>query len=408
MTFWQSPVAYLTQALRGLLEGTGMSALAVALIMDLIGSVLLVGGALLVVIFLIWLERKILARIQDRLGPNRVGPFGVFQTFADLVKIVTKELITPEGADKVPYNLAPILSVGAVFLLWAVIPLSATVVGLDISVGALYLLAVGSLGVLGMILAGWGSHSKFSLLGGFRAAAQLLSYEIPMALSLLIPVMLAGSMRLNAIALSQPVWGIVYAPIPALIFFVTSIAEVGRAPFDLMEAESELIAGFNIEYSGIKFGFFYVADFLHAFTTAMLFSVLFLGGWQGPAAQQIPVLGFVYFVIKTSVVYLFSVLVRATLPRLRIDQMMNLNWKFFTPLSIGMVMLTALLGKLLPVNPGWAQPVGMLAANLVVGALAWRYAERAESRPRPEVAPANPPFAHWLPPASGGQEGGQA
>jgi NADH-quinone oxidoreductase subunit H len=204
------------------------------------------------------------------------------------------------------------------------------------------------------------------------------------------------------------VWGIVYAPIPALIFFVTSIAEVGRAPFDLMEAESELIAGFNIEYSGIKFGFFYVADFLHAFTTAMLFSVLFLGGWQGPAAQQIPVLGFVYFVIKTSVVYLFSVLVRATLPRLRIDQMMNLNWKFFTPLSIGMVMLTALLGKLLPVNPGWAQPVGMLAANLVVGALAWRYAERAESRPRPEVAPANPPFAHWLPPASGGQEGGQA
>jgi NADH-quinone oxidoreductase subunit H len=326
-----------------------------------LGAFVLVAGSLFFCLLLIWAERKIGGRVQDRLGPNRVGPFGLGQAVADMLKIFTKEFVTPTGVDKVVYNLAPILSVAAVIMLWAVIPFTITFYGNDLNVGVLYLVAVGGLAEMGIVMAGWGSNNKFALLGAFRAVAQLVSYEVPMVISLLLPVMLSGSMRLNEIVRSQDVWFILSAPIAAAIFFISSIAENGRAPFDLMEAESEIVAGFNIEYSGLKFGFFFVGDFLHAFTIALLFSVLFLGGWRGPGADQIPLLGFVYLMLKTTVMYFAGLLVRFSLPRFRIDQMMNINWKMLTPLALGAVIATALIDKasanLMSTLPSLAQTI---------------------------------------------------
>jgi NADH-quinone oxidoreductase subunit H len=347
-TFWTDPIGFLIFWFVGLLRGWGLAEDWVVFISYLVGAFILAVCSLLLVVFLIWVERKIGGRVQDRLGPNRVGPFGLIQPVADMLKIFTKEFITPDGVDKVAYNLAPILAVGAVIMIWAVVPFGITLYGSNLNVGILYIVAVGGLGELGIILAGWGSNNKFALLGAFRAVAQLLSYEVPMVVSLLVPVMLAGSMNLNEIVRAQTVPFIVMAPVAALIFFISSIAENGRAPFDLLEAESEIVAGFNVEYSGLKFGFFFVGDFLHAFTIALLFSVLFLGGWNGPAADTIPILGFVYLMIKTSIMYFLGLLIRFSLPRFRIDQMMALNWKLLVPLSLATVVMTAIVDKLAP------------------------------------------------------------
>lgn len=366
MSFIADPVTFIVNWLTSLLSGWGLSAGVVQFILFVIGAGLLTVGPMLVTVGLIWVERKLGGRFQDRLGPNRVGPWGIFQTIADMLKIFTKEYITPTGADKVLYNLAPILAVAAVLGIWAVIPLSSTVYGVNINVGVLYIMAIGALGELGVILAGLGSNNKYALLGGFRAVAQLVSYEVPMVLALLVPVMLSGSMGMNDIAGAQKVPFILLAPAAALVFFVASIAENGRAPFDLMEADSELVAGFNIEYSGLKFGMFYVADFLHAFTSAMVFSTIFLGGWQGPGAEQYPILGFVYLIIKTALVYLLLLGLRFSLPRLRIDQMMALNWKLLTPLALASVLVTAIVDKLGPVGNGLIRVGALMLANLVL------------------------------------------
>jgi NADH-quinone oxidoreductase subunit H len=208
------------------------------------------------------------------------------------------------------------------------------------------------------------------MLGAFRVVAQLISYEIPMALALLVPVLLARSMGMNTIVKAQPVWFILLAPLPAILFFVSSVAEVGRAPFDLAEAESEIVAGFNIEYSGLKFGMFYVGEFLHAFTISLLFTALFLGGWQGPWAQQFPILGFVYFSIKTMVVYFFVIMFRGSFPRFRIDQVMQLNWKIFTPIALMAVVSTAVIEKLVINSGSIVRVIAHVAANLVILAIA--------------------------------------
>jgi NADH-quinone oxidoreductase subunit H len=325
-----------------------------------------------------------------------------------MLKIFTKEFVTPDGVDKVVYNLAPILSVAAVIMLWAVIPFTITFYGNDLNVGVLYIVAVGGLAEMGIVMAGWGSNNKFALLGAFRAVAQLISYEVPMVVSLLLPVMLAGSMKLNEIVRAQDVWFIVSAPIAAFIFFVSSMAENGRAPFDLMEAESEIVAGFNVEYSGLKFGFFFVGDFLHAFTIALLFSVLFLGGWRGPGADQIPLLGFVYMMIKTTVMYFIGLLVRFSLPRFRIDQMMNINWKMLTPIALGAVMATALVDKamvnllasLTPLLKTILRTVILLVTNglvlwvasdLMGNVLTHRERRVVAEEPRPVARPEQPP-----------------
>ena len=364
--FWVDPIGFLILWFNALLKGWGIPDDLVLFICYVVGAFILATCSLLLVVFLIWVERKIGGRVQDRLGPNRVGPYGIIQPVADMLKIFTKEFITPDGVDKVAYNLAPILSVGAVIMIWAVVPFAISVYGANLNVGILYIVAVGGLGALGIMLAGWGSNNKFALLGAFRAVAQLLSYEVPMVVSLLIPVMLAGSMNLNEIVRAQTVPFVFMAPIAALIFFISSIAENGRAPFDLLEAESEIVAGFNVEYSGLKFGFFFVGDFLHAFTIALLFSVVFLGGWLGPFSDQIPVLGFIYLMIKTSLVYFFGLLIRFTLPRFRIDQMMALNWKLLVPLSLATVIFTAIVDKLAPEGNLMVRVIALVLVNLII------------------------------------------
>ena len=366
MSFIADPITFVSNWLNSVLSGWGLAPGWVQFILFILGAGVLSLGAMVFTIFLIWLERKLGGRFQDRIGPNRVGPWGIFQTIADMLKIFTKEYITPFGSDPVLFNLAPVLAMAAVLALWAVIPLSSTVYGSNINIGVLYILAMGALGELGIILAGFGSNNKYALLGGFRAVALLISYEVPMAIALLVPVMLTGSMGLSDIAAAQNVWFILQAPLAALVFFIASIAENGRAPFDLIEADSEIVAGFNIEYSGLKFGMYYVADFLHAFTAALIFATIFLGGWRGPGAELYPVLGFLYLLIKTSIVYFLTIAIRFTLPRLRIDIMMAFNWKYLTPLALASLLVTALVDKTMPAGQDWLRLGVLILANLFV------------------------------------------
>jgi NADH-quinone oxidoreductase subunit H len=311
-------------------------------ISTLLGVLLVAIFPLVLVILLIWVERKVAARVQDRIGPNRVGPFGLLQNVADAVKLIIKEDITPAGADRLIYNLAPIIAMLSVVLIWAVVPFTPYNIGADLDIGVLYFVGISSIGTLAIMMAGWSSNNKYALLGAFRVVAQLVSYEVPMVLSLLVPVMLAGTMSMQELSFAQlGMWFIVVTPVSAFIFYVSNLAETGRAPFDLIEAESELVAGYNIEYSGMKFGLFMANEFMHAFTANLLFAVLFLGAWAGPGATAIPFLGFVYLMIKTSIVYVPSLILRATVPRVRIDQMMAFNWKFLVPLAIINVIVMA-------------------------------------------------------------------
>ncbi len=401
MSFWNDPINFLAGLLGGWMQSAGFSDGLIRVILYGIGAFIMAMLAMLLVVFLIWVERKIIGRVQDRLGPNRIGPYGLFQTFADMLKIFTKEHITPQGADLIPFNLAPVVSVAAVLMVWAVIPFTVSMYGVNLNVAVLYVVAVGSLGEMGVVMAGWGSNNKYALLAAFRAVAQLISYEVPMVVSLLIPVMLTGSMGMNDIVQAQNVPFILISPLAALIFFISQVAEVGRAPFDLVESESELVSGFNIEYSGLKFGMFYVADFLHAFTVSLLFATFFLGGWRGPLAAQAPFLGFLYYLLKTSLVYFMIILIRAAMPRFRIDQMMDLNWKLLTPLSLAVVIVTALVDKAIPGGWNLLKVAAILLANVLVflatNGLMRMFATR---HPRPVVAPIPRPVARYSPPQS--------
>ena len=281
------PVNSLANWLSGWLAGLGIGSGVINFILTLLGVLVIATTVLLVDIFLVWVERKVVARFQDRLGPNRLGPFGLIQPFADVIKLLIKEDITPIGADRMVYNLSPIMALATVLLLWAVIPLAPTIVGADVNVGILYIVAVGAIGTLGIIMAGWASNNKYALLGAFRTVAQVVSYEVPMVIILLVPVILSGSMGIQDIVNAQDgVWFILVAPLAAVMLLITIQAELGRAPFDLIEAESEIVAGFHIEYTGMKFGLFYAGELLHALTLGGLFATFFLGGWRGPWASR--------------------------------------------------------------------------------------------------------------------------
>jgi NADH-quinone oxidoreductase subunit H len=359
------PFAWVYAQLTALLLSLGMTAVWAQTTLRFLGAAVLATVLLVSTFFLIWGERKLLARIQDRLGPNRVGPWGVFQTVADFVKLIGKEIIVPTRADKAVYLLAPLLVVLSVIGIWAVVPLAPGVVGTDLEVGVLYIVAIGAVGTLGIMMAGWSSNNKYALIGAFRSVAQLVSYEVPMVLVLLVPVILASSMSLVGIVEAQAgMWFVVMAPVAALLYLVTSIAENGRAPFDLLEGESEIVAGFNIEYSALAFGMFFVAEFLHSLTIGAVVATLFLGGWRGPGAEAYPLLGFIYFLLKTLAVWLVIVWIRGTLPRVRIDQMLGFSWKFLTPIALGILMLTALVDKL-AVAAGWNRTLVLILANVV-------------------------------------------
>lgn len=360
----------------------------------LIGAALLGTSALLLTLIFIWAERKIIGRLQDRYGPNQVGPWGIFQSVADMVKIFIKEHIIPYGVDPVPYHLAPIIIVASVLLVWAVIPFSNSLTETNLNVAVIFLLAVGGLGELGIMMAGWGSNNKYALISAFRASAQMISYEIPMAIILLIPVLLSSSMAMNDIVNAQNIPFILIMPFGAFIFFVASIAENGRAPFDLAEAESELVAGFNIEYSGLKFGMFYVADFLRAFTSALIFSTIFLGGWRGPGVETFPVLGGLYLALKSIGIWFLGIWIRGSFPRYRIDQMMNINWKFLTPVSLLLFMLIILFGKMLESYGQNIQYLSILLINLGLFFICLKLiSKKAKNLEIPEVGLRSRPIA---------------
>jgi NADH-quinone oxidoreductase subunit H len=389
------PIELIGGWLASLLTGWGLSAGLVNFILMVVGILVLVSFLMALDIFLVWVERKVVARFQDRVGPNRLGPYGLIQPLADIIKLLIKEDITPEGADRVVYNLSPILALATVLLLWAVIPFAPTILGTDVNVGVLFIVAVGAISTLGIIMAGWASNNKYALLGAFRTVAQMVSYEVPMVIILLVPVILARSMGINTIVHAQNIWFIVIAPLSALIFLVTSIAELGRSPFDLNEAESEIVAGFHIEYTGMKFGLFYAGELLHALTVSAIFSSLFLGGWRGPYVQQVPILGIVYLFVKAFFIYWVIMWIRYSMPRIRIDHMLGFNWKFLTPLSLVVLLVTAILDKLVSGYSTWIYSLSMLAANLVIAwialAIVRGYARRERTRVAEPMSIARPP-----------------
>ena len=379
-----NPVKVVGDWLTGVFTGWGMPSNAANILTAFIGILVLISIVMVLDIFLVWTERKIVARFQDRLGPNRLGPFGLIQPFADIIKLIIKENIYPVGVDKVVYNLAPVLMMMSVLLLWAVLPLAPILFGVDLNVGVLYLIAVGSLGTLSIIMAGWSSNNKYALLGAFRQVAVMISYEIPMVVAIMIPTILSGSMGINEIVKAQSTWYIVLAPLAFLLFLISATAELGRAPFDLTEAESELIAGHHIEYSGMKFGLFYAAELLHTFTFGGLIAAFFFGGWRGPWVDQVPALGLVWFVIKAFIGYWLFGWIKYTLLRIRIDKMLDLNWKFLVPASFVYLMFVALMNALLqPLHASWMYWAGMLLSNVVFG---WVLLEILRGRARRERA----------------------
>jgi NADH-quinone oxidoreductase subunit H len=285
---------------------------------------------------LIWLERRLLALWQDRYGPNRTGPFGLLQVMADMIKIFFKEDWIPPFADKAVFIGAPAVIVVTVMMSFAVLPFAPGIVVSDLNVGLLFVLAMSSLGVYSVVLAGWASDNKYALLGGLRASAQMLSYEVFMGLSLMGVVLLAGSFDLSKIVEAQRhLWFVVPQFLGFVLFLIAGIAETRRLPFDLPEAESELVAGYHSEYSGMKFGMFFVGEYLGVTLISSLISILFFGGWLGPVLPPI-----VWFFVKTFAFICFFILLRASLPRPRFDQLMSWGWKAMLPLALANLLVT--------------------------------------------------------------------
>jgi len=308
-----------------------------------LGTVLV--ALLLVAGWLVYVERKLLGRLQLRLGPNRAGPFGLLQPVADIVKLLTKEDTVPGGADRMVFLFAPAVVATTALLIFAVVPFGkewviwgrrVPLVISDLNVGLLYVFALSSLGVYGVVLGGWASNSKYSLLGGIRAAAQMISYELSLGLSLIPVVMLAHSFSLVDIVKAQAgIPFIVLQPVAFGVFFISAVAEIKRIPFDLPEAEHELVAGYHTEYSGMRFGLFFLGEYITMISLGALLAVFFLGGWHGPLLPPL-----VWFCLKVSLVIFVMIWIRGTLPRLRYDQLMDLGWKVLVPVALVNIVLT--------------------------------------------------------------------
>jgi NADH-quinone oxidoreductase subunit H len=322
----------------------------VAFYLITIGKVVVVFTVFMVIVaYLSYIERRLVARFQTRIGPNRVGPAGLLQVVADAIKLITKEEVFPARANRTLFLIAPLLSLIPALLIMAVIPFgdkltlfgkSVDLIISDLNVGILFVFAATSLGVYGIVMAGWSSNSKYSLLGALRSTAQMISYEVSYGLSIMGVLMMAGTFNLMEIVRSQAGffdWFIFKQPIGFLIFSVCGIAETNRAPFDLAEAESELVAGYYTEYSSMKFGMFFMAEYAHMLNVSAIVTTLFLGGWQGPLLSPV-----VWFLIKVSLFLFGYIWLRATLPRFRYDQLMNFGWKFLLPLALLNIFVTGL------------------------------------------------------------------
>lgn len=308
------------------------------------------------VALIVWLDRRVWAFVQKRQGPNVVGPFGLLQTLADALKYIFKEIIIPSSSNKVIFILAPIITMTLALIGWAVIPFSATQVLADINVGILYIFAISSLGVYGIIMGGWASNSKYPFLGAIRSAAQMVSYEVSIGVIIINVLLCVGSLNLNDIVISQKnLWYIVPLFPMFVIFFISALAETNRPPFDLPEAEAELVAGYQTEYSGMMYAMFWLGEYANILLMCALGSILFLGGWLSPVDlypfNLIP--GAVWLILKILLLFILFALTKATVPRYRYDQLMRLGWKLFLPLSLTWVVLTAsylFYFNLLPVN----------------------------------------------------------
>jgi NADH-quinone oxidoreductase subunit H len=308
---------------------------------------------ILIVAYVTWLERKVLGHIQIRRGPLYVGFHGLLQPFADVLKLLMKEDVIPDGADRAIFALAPGITVATALATIAVIPFgqSVTVFGrtidlhiADLNIGILYILAIASLGVYGLILGGWASNNKFSLLGGLRSSAQMVSYELSLGLALVGPLMLAGTLRLHGIVEAQrDLWFVFQQPLAFIIYLTAALAEINRVPFDLPEAESELVAGYHVEYSGFKFAFFFLGEYIAMVMAAAIATTLFLGGYQGPFGIDSPWLGPVWFLAKVALLLFVFIWVRGTLPRFRYDQLMQFGWKVLLPLALVNIAVTGVV-----------------------------------------------------------------
>jgi NADH-quinone oxidoreductase subunit H len=340
--------------------------LIIPLVKSIVMLLMLLGGFA----YMTYFERKVVSRFQVRIGPNRAGPFGILQPIADGIKAAFKEELIPDHVDKVVYLLAPALSLVPALTIFAVIPVGPPVVLLgreiplqvaDVNVGLLYILAIASLGTYGIVLAGWSSNNKYSLLGALRTSAQMISYELPMGVILVSLLILTGSLSTADIVVAQggtwfgliPRWYVFYLPVGLigfLVYFVCGIAEANRSPFDLPETENELVAGYATEYGGIKFALFFGAEYINMINVSAIATTLFLGGWQGPFIDRIPLLGVIYFALKMTFLLFVFVWVRASLPRLRYDQLMAFCWKFLFPLALINVAMTAVMATYLGVG----------------------------------------------------------
>lgn len=383
MDFLKDPLQIAANWLFGILAGWGVADLWAQVLIGFLGIFLLIALLMVVDILLVWVERKVVSRFQSRIGPNRVGPFGLIQPFADIIKLLIKEDTTPEGADRALYNLAPVLSMMSVLILWAVVPLAPTILGVDLNIGVLYIIGAGAIGTLSIIMAGWSSNNKYSLLGAFREVAVMLSFEIPMLTMMLIPTIFAGSMGIAAITQAQDVWFFFLAPLAAIIFLIAAIAELGRAPFDMGEAESELISGYNIEYSGMKFGMFYAGELLHAFTFGSFWAILFFGGYRFFGLEKVSAfLAIAVLLFKAFIGYWIIMWVKYTLLRIRIDHMLIFNWKFLTPVAFTLLMVTAFMNALLAASPTWLYVGGMFLSNVLVAWISLELARFAAHKER--------------------------
>jgi NADH-quinone oxidoreductase subunit H len=308
----------------------------------------------------IWFERRGMARMQARLGPNRVGPFGLLQPVADAIKVLLKEDIIPANADKLVHWLAPLVAFAPALLVFAVVPFQNGALLADLNIGILYVVAISSVSTVGVFMAGWGSSNKYSLLGAMRMVAAIVSYEIPVILAVAGVVLLAGSLSLNQIVLAQDIPFILLQPLGFLLFFIGACAEINRSPFDLLEADSELTAGFHTEYSGMKFAMFYLTEYAEALALSAIIATLFLGGWRGPVLPP-----WLWFLIKVLAVFFVLVWTRTTLPRIRIDQLMALAWKFLFPLALINLIITGIEVLTWQVSLPWV----LIPVNLAIMAL---------------------------------------
>ncbi len=305
---------------------------------------LIIVPLLLFIAYLTYFERKVIGAMQLRKGPNVVGPFGLFQPIADGIKLLTKETIFPDKSSKFLFILSPILTFALALIAWAVIPIDFKIVLADINVGLMYIFAVSSLGVYGIIMAGWSSNSRYAFLGSLRSAAQMISYEVSIGLIIISVLLTAGSLNLTEIIMSQKnLWYVIPHFPMFVIFFISTLAETNRAPFDLPEAESELVAGYNVEYSSMSFGLFFLGEYGNMILMSSMSTILFLGGWLPPFEwylfEYVP--GYIWFLIKSIFLLFIFLWVRATLPRYRYDQLMTLGWKLFLPLSLIWIIITS-------------------------------------------------------------------